>query len=338
MNRMAWRSALAGLALMAAFATVASADEEFGALAGRKPDIDGWSDAQIRAAYPEYYPTSANGRIRPAAIPDIFGHGAVLTVGNIYMKVTNYGLIGNPFTNISSDPSGQWPGSSGVEYMNAIAFAVGAVNPAATDPAGVRRVSYFREWRPPTLDEQDRMYPAYDGFVNGARFVNDDGDFDPVYGEPRVDEDFLDGRDNDGDGKIDEDFGAIGQSEFTCVIRDDTREALNATFNEKHIPLGLECQQSAWAYSIPGFTDFNVIEFHITNVSGHTLDSLMVGWLVDMDCGPVSKNDYFTDDLDCRDSRAASSPIRCRRPIRAGRRFTTRPRPVSRRACRCAPS
>ncbi len=298
MNRMAWRSALAGLALMATFASGASADEEFGTLAGRKPDIDGWSDAQIRAAYPEYYPTSANGRIRPAAIPDIFGHGAVLTVGNIYMKVTNYGLLGNPFTNISSDPSGQWPGSSGVEYMNAIAFAVAAVNPAATDPAGVRRVSYFREWRPPSLDDVDRMYPAYDGFVNGARFVNDDGDFDPVYGESRVDEDFHDGRDNDGDGKIDEDFAAIGQSEFTCVIRDDTREALNATFNEKHIPLGLECQQSAWAYSIPGFTDFNVVEFHITNVSGHTLDSLMIGWLVDMDCGPVSKNDYFTDDLD----------------------------------------
>ena len=69
------RSAFAGLALMAAFATVASADEEFGLTSRRKPDIDGWSDAQIRAAYPEFYPTSANGRIRPAAIPDIFGHG-----------------------------------------------------------------------------------------------------------------------------------------------------------------------------------------------------------------------------------------------------------------------
>jgi hypothetical protein len=294
----AWRPALAGLALLVASAIPASAVEELGSLAGHKPDIDGWSDAQIRAAYPEFYPVSANGRVQLAAAPDIFNHGAVLTVGDVYMKVTNYGCIGNPFTNVSSDPSGQWPGASSVEYLNAFVFMVGGVNLASTDPAGVRRVSYFREWRPPTLDPEDKMYPTYDGQLNGARFTNDDGDVDPFYGEPRIDEDFLDGRDNDGDGKIDEDFGAIGQQEFTCVIRDDTKEALNATFNEKHIPLGLECQQSAWAYSIPGFTEFNVVQFHVTNVSGHMLDSLMVGWLVDMDCGPVSKANYFSDDLD----------------------------------------
>ena len=44
---------------------------------------------------------------QPAAIPDIFGTGAVLTVGNVFRKVTNYGLVGNPFTNVSSDPSCQ---------------------------------------------------------------------------------------------------------------------------------------------------------------------------------------------------------------------------------------
>src|SRR5262245_33583623 len=61
---------------------------------------------------------NATGRrgAKPLAIPDIFGNGSVLNVGNFVMKVTNNGLVGNPFTNVSSDPSGQWPGSSGIEY------------------------------------------------------------------------------------------------------------------------------------------------------------------------------------------------------------------------------
>src|SRR5262245_21773360 len=65
----------------------------------------------------------------PTDIPDIYGPGAVLNVGNVHMKVTNMGVIGNPFFATSSDPSGQWPGASGVEYLNAIVLAVGAVNP-----------------------------------------------------------------------------------------------------------------------------------------------------------------------------------------------------------------
>jgi hypothetical protein len=238
--------------------------------------------------------TSANGTL---AVPDIFGPGAVLTVGNIFMKCTNYGFDGNPFTNLSTDPSGQWPGASGIEYLNYIGLAVGAVNPLATDPTAMRRVSYITEWRPPTLDPEDRMYRSYDGIVNGQRYVNDDGDTDPLTGEPRIDEDFLDGRDNDGDGKIDEDFAALGQMMYTCVMRDDTPQAINASAAERHVPLGLSCNKSCWAYSIPGYTDFNVIQYDVYNVSGHMLDSLVIGFRTDMDCGPVTQANYWTDDF-----------------------------------------
>lgn len=238
------------------------------------------------------------GRTTPMAIPDIFGPGAVLNVGNVYMKVTNNGFNGNPFTATSSDPSGQWPGASSIEYLNFLALAVGAVNPFASDPNAVRRVSYAQEWRPATLDPEDKIYRGYDGIVNGVRFGNDDGDSDPLTGDPRIDEDFLDGRDNDGDGRIDEDFAAIGQQMFSCVMRDDTPQAINATSNEKHVPLGVECRQLAWAYSIPGFQDFNVVEYTIINRSGHQLDSVIVGFRVDMDCGPFDKPSYWTDDFD----------------------------------------
>ena len=185
---------------------------------------------------------------RPAAdIPDIYGPGAVLTAGNVYLKVTNAGLIGNAFTNLSTDPSGQWPGASGTEYRNFIALAVGAVNPQATDPSSVRRVSQSTEWRPPTGDPVDRIYRSFEGAADGARLVNDDVDRN-VDGTPRIDEEFLNGRDDDGDGRIDEDFAAVGQQELACEMRDDTPAALADVSNEKHVPLGLECRQSAWAY------------------------------------------------------------------------------------------
>jgi len=274
--------------------------------------------ARLRPEDPEYqglmeYEHEVQARVqanasrrgaRPLAIPDIFGAGSVLNVGSVIMKVTNNGLVGNPFTNVSSDPSCQWPGTSAIEYMNFCGLAMGAVNPFSTDPNAVRRVSYLQEWRPATLDPEDRMYRAYDGIVNGVRFVNDDGDLDPLTGDGRFDEDFLDGRDNDGDGRIDEDYAAIGQQMYTCVIRDDTPQAVAAAAAERHVPLGgdvgrgVECRQSAWAYSIPGFTDFNVVNWHFFNRSGHELDSIVIGFRVDFDAGPVDKSNFFSDDFD----------------------------------------
>lgn len=234
----------------------------------------------------------------PAAIPDIYGPGAVLTVGNVVMKVTNYGVIGNPFTNISSDPSGQWPGASGVEYLNFILLALGGVNPTATDPTSVRRVSYNPEWWPPTPDPEDRMYRAYDGIIAGNRLVNDDADHNIFTGEDNVDEDFLDGRDNDGDGRIDEDYAALGQLMYSCVMRDDTPAAYATSTAESHVALVTEVRQIAWAYSVPGFTDFDVVQWDIYNRSGHTLDSMFVGIRVDVDAGPSSSSTYFSDDQD----------------------------------------
>ena len=236
-----------------------------------------------------YAPGGGGAKAVPAAIPDIYGPGAVLTVGEVFMKVTNYAVLGNPFNNISSDPSGQWPGASGIEYLNFCILSVGGVNPTATDPNAVRRVSYIAEWFPPSAsDPNDRMYRGYDGIINGARFVNDDSDHDPLTGDAFIDEDFLDGHDNDGDGRVDEDYGALGQLMFSCVMRDDTPAALANVGNEKHVPLGLECRQLAWAYSIPGFQDFNVAEYTIYNRSGHMLDSMYFGFRVDIDAGPSS--------------------------------------------------
>jgi hypothetical protein len=276
-----------------AVAHVQPEDPEYQALVDYQKEVE----ARSRSA------SSGRRGATPFALPDIFGAGSVLNVGNVVMKVTNFGFLGNP-TTTSSDPSGQWPGTSGVEYLDFCQMAMGAVNPFATDPNAVRRVSLFTEWRPATLASEDRMYRSYDGIVNGLRFTNDDGDRDPLTGDARIDEDFLDGRDNDGDGRIDEDFAAIGQQMYTCVIRDDTPQAVAAGGAERHVPLGgdvgrgVECRQSAWAYSIPGFTDFDVVNWHFFNRSGHELDSVVIGFFVDFDAGPADKSGYFNDDFD----------------------------------------
>ena len=68
------------------------------------------------------------------------------------MKTTNIGVLGNPYTNLSSDPSAQWPGPSGVEYLYYIGLWVGAVIPGEVDPALRYRVSNSTTWRPPSLD------------------------------------------------------------------------------------------------------------------------------------------------------------------------------------------
>src|SRR5690242_19206973 len=64
--------------------------------------------ADFKAGFPELFPSGSSTPVHTMAVPDIFGPGAVLDVGNVLMKVTNFGVIGNPFSS-SSDPSGQWP-------------------------------------------------------------------------------------------------------------------------------------------------------------------------------------------------------------------------------------
>jgi hypothetical protein len=90
----------------------------------------------------------------------------------------------------------------------------------------------------------------------------------------KIDEDPLDGYDNDGDGKIDEDYGAISQQEYTCLMRDDTQEAIDTPAAEKHVPLGLQLRQSVYAFSVPGANDFASIEWELTNITNHELDSV----------------------------------------------------------------
>src|SRR5690348_16289644 len=96
MNAIAHRITLLALVVMATAAWVHPAFARSREDEPECKDLQG-VEQQFRVGpnAPKDGSTGAQGTL---AIPDIFGPGAVLTVGNVFMKCTNYGLDGNPFT------------------------------------------------------------------------------------------------------------------------------------------------------------------------------------------------------------------------------------------------
>jgi hypothetical protein len=222
---------------------------------------------------------------------EVRGEGFVHTAGALWVNMSNLGVIGNPWKALSTDPSCQYPPGSGVEYLWGAGIWVGGMIGEDPTPRVSTAIDQL-EFRPSTLPV-DTIYESYEGFPGGKRFVNDDGDRD-IFGKKIVDEEIHDGRDNDGDGLIDEDFAAISQQMFTCVYRDDTPEALN-TYPE-HVPMGLEITQKSFAWGIPGSDNFVGIEYTIKNDGRHDLHDVYLGFFCDADVGPESEELYWRDD------------------------------------------
>lgn len=271
MTRVFLRSVLSGV-LAAGFALVCCpASEARGRILGDDP-LSGVKDP-FRGAY------------------EVRGEGFVHNAGDIWMNVTNLGVMGNPWKTLSTDPSCQYPPGSGIEHLWGGGIWVGAM--IGEDPTPRVSTAFEQlEFRPSTLPI-DTIYESYEGFPGSERYFNDDGDIDGS-GKPLIDEEIQDGRDNDGDGLVDEDFGAISQQMFTCVYRDDTPEALN-TYPE-HVPMGLEITQKSFAWGIPGSDNFIGIEYIIKNDGRHDLHDVYLGFFYDADVGPVGDDFYWRDD------------------------------------------
>ena len=211
-----------------------------------------------------------------SAVLDVENRGPTLNAGAFAMRVTNIGALGNPFYAVgrSFDPSFEYPRGSGQQLLNHAALWVGA-----TDPIGFKRVSGgpLMEWRP-TLDPNDHVRVAYGGNPGTLRYVDDDGD-------GRIDEEFLDGRDDDGDGEIDEDLGLIGTQNLCARYTDDQPEAVQFgyTNGEAHVPLHLDVKQEVFTWAIPGFDHVAGIKFVITNRGQQPLTDVRIGLLADLD-------------------------------------------------------
>jgi hypothetical protein len=225
---------------------------------------------------------------------------AVLTAGNLHVNITNWGLIGSRYSipsSYSSAPSAQWPGGTGLEYLEAAGLWIGARK------HGVLSVSCGQpegEFAPPPgaenvmYEARDRtiVRPAADYAESGTPGDLPGGDDDQ---DGRRDEDPLDGRDQDGDGLIDEDFAQRGTQMYACLMRDDSPVTVQRF--PDHRPLGVRVRQEACAWDEPGFENVVGLRFEITNVTNVPLTDIYVGILVDGDIGRHDDDDAGKNDL-----------------------------------------
>jgi hypothetical protein len=215
--------------------------------------------------------------------PNIYTHD----VGKVTLQVPNLGFFGNPWIEALSF------GWEGGEYLYVAGLWIGALD--EDNIPHVSTAAYDTEFRP-SLSPIDHIYISYEGIPGGKRagLGGSDGDDD---GDGKVDEDFQNGYDDDHDTKIDEDFGAIGQQMFSCQYRDDSQEAKNR-FNE-HVPWGLLVQQRSFGWAVSGSNEFIGVDYNILHQGSKVMRNVYVGFFVDADAGPKAQRNpgYWEDDL-----------------------------------------
>lgn len=229
------------------------------------------------------------GKLKRLQQAMVLDGSAVHNVGNLHMNVTNWGVFGSyPSSTLqmAESPSAQWPANSGVEYLYVGGLWVGAKK------GGIPVVStaaYENEFRP-TIDDLDVIYRTFEGADGGARYPSPpDDDKDGM-----ANEDWLNGRDDDGDGKIDEDFAAIGKQMFACWFTDD--EPFSIQVFPEHTPLHILVRQESYQWEEEQFYNFVGVEYKIRNYGREVIDDLYVGFFADGDAGPRTREQYWLDD------------------------------------------
>lgn len=215
----------------------------------------------------------------------------VHNVGNIWLNITNFGLLGSqPGTNApwSEAPSAQWPAGSGIEYLWSAGLWVGALVDGEPHVSTAQVDMEFRPERGPL----GRLYRSSEGSPGGKRAPAFDQDDD---GDGRIDEDALDGRDNDGDGRIDEDHAAISNQMFVCEYN-DFDPVIRLSLPD-HRPLGLVVRQTSMAWDDVEKRDWIAFKLEITTNRREFPEQIHVGLFADPDIGPNRQSARGFDDL-----------------------------------------
>jgi len=225
----------------------------------------------------------------PAGDKDhVLDGSAVVTAGRLYLNVTNWGLLGSRYTEISSysdAPSGQWPGGSSDEYIFAAGLWVGGNLGGELCVSTGQPEAEFR----PAAGPRATIYEAREGRVvrpsgnpgaSGARFFQSGGDDD---GDGRVDEEILDGIDQDHDGLIDEDFGQLGTQMLVASMRDD--EELSRALFPDHKPMHIGVVQRVFSWQTEEEQDFVVVSYELQNKGAEAIADVYLGFWMDGDIG-----------------------------------------------------
>jgi len=227
---------------------------------------------------------------------------AVHDIGRVGLNVTNFGLIGSePGTSqlFSDAPSLEYPLGSGVQNLWGAGIWVGGM---VDEVARVSTGQYEMEFRADPDDPADTIYESHEGAKDGSRLrgtADDDHD-------RQINEDPLNGFDDDGDGKVDEDYAAIGQQYFHAQMRDD-RPEVEAVYPD-HRPMGLLLSQESFAWSDPRVDDLIGFKVTVDNVGEQTIEGVFVGLFADFDIGMTagSSQAALNDLVDYADFSAVS--------------------------------
>ena len=211
---------------------------------------------------------------------------------NVKLWLGNNGTVGEgAFTGF--DPPGrigmEYPVGSGIEHLLGAGLWIGAIiDTARSGPPRKTKVvttGYDYGILGPRHEMFGNQSPTDTFFttnifqtgVPNRRFFDDDGD-------SRVDEDELDGIDNDHDGLIDEDYGAVSEKDSSVSYIDyfTTPTVLG------HIPLGLKVWQKSYAWGSKVKEPILPFDFYIVNNGTRVLDSVFVGFFSDVWVGPYS--------------------------------------------------
>ncbi|HXV14879.1 MAG TPA: hypothetical protein VEC56_11805 [Candidatus Krumholzibacteria bacterium] len=209
-------------------------------------------------------------------------------VGILRVHASNWGAIGSqpgsagPF---SEAPSAEWPSGSRVEYLYVAGIWVGAL---LNGIPAVSTAAFATEFRP-SSDPRDIVYESHIGVAGGHRVPSANADDDS---DGFLDEDPLDGFDNDLDGQVDEDYAAISDQMLARRFRDDDPSVILPDHN----PMGLFVREESYQFDDPGYDDFVGFTFTITNDGAGTLRDLYVGVLMDGDVGHRDTPNYWEDD------------------------------------------
>src|SRR4030095_11051996 len=112
-------------------------------------------------------------------------------------------------------------------------------------------------------------------------------------------EERLDGRDDDGDGEIDEDLALPSQQMLAADYVDDRREAVQYLYpgGQVHAPVAVSVHEEVYGWSTPGYDGFAGLDFTITNHGDRTLRQVYVGLFVDLDSRGLDDPAGHTTDL-----------------------------------------
>ncbi len=84
--------------------------------------------------------------------------------------------------------------------------------------------------------------------------------------------------------------GAQSEQEYYAVYADTFTSGVSGSFDwvdlRGHIPIGIQIEQTSYAWSYPHTDDFIIIDYKVSNISNHFIDDMYIGLYWDIDVHP----------------------------------------------------